>query len=87
MRNKQYRRHHRKRMEAKAKEAFIVQSLSEDDKHLELRAKAFADNLKKCGCMMCRNPRRTNLQNKNQLRTRQEVVADFKYKEQLQEEE
>ena len=85
MRDKRYRRHHRKRMEAKAKEAFVVHSLADNDDHLELRAKVFADNLKKCGCEMCRNPRRTKLQNKNQLRTRQEVVADLNYKEQLQE--
>lgn len=84
-RDRSYRRHHRQRVVAKAKNSNIVRWIAEDSEHLNLRANYFADNLKKCGCEMCRNPRRAKNENKNYLRTRQEKLADISYKEQQME--
>lgn len=52
------RRHHLKRVKAKAKRVLLNQPCSSKERveHWSLR---MANNLKNCSCMGCRNPRRT----------------------------
>lgn len=72
-------------MKERAKKAVIVQTLATDKEHLDIRAAVYADNLKKCGCEMCRNPRKTKQHNLKDLKTKQELIADQNYQEQLKE--
>lgn len=56
MRNLAYRRHQRERMIARAKQIIKGWGCSSD--WIEQAAPRWADNMKKCSCWMCCNPRR-----------------------------
>lgn len=51
----------------------------------ERTAGHWADNLAKCSCHMCCNPRRNTLLKGKERLTRQELIEDIRYKEQLEE--
>lgn len=56
MRGLAYRRHHRQRMLERAKRK--LRDWGDDPVWIEQSALRWADNLAKCSCYMCGNPRR-----------------------------
>jgi len=81
------RRHHRQRMVNKARALFT--RWGEDEERVNRNAPKFADNLCWCSCYSCGNPRRhlgfTVTHRKDEIRTPQEIRADFDLQEQVEE--
>jgi len=51
----------------------------------ERTAGHWADNLAKCSCHMCCNPRRNKMMKKKERLTRQEKIENLRFKEMLDE--
>lgn len=87
MRNRAFRRHHRARMVARAREIQLRWCLHPDpidEQELHVAASKVADNLALCSCWMCGNPRRYYTFVEEAL-TVQERRALLDYQDQLDE--
>lgn len=70
-RNKAYRIHHKKRMRKHAFNLIKAMYMISDEDAIE-KSKRLGDNIAKCSCQMCRNPRHCDWSSKKEKLTIQE---------------
>jgi hypothetical protein len=81
------RRHHRQRMVNRARALFA--RWGDDEERIRHTAPRLADNLAWCSCYSCGNPRRhlgfSVYSYRDEMRTRQEILSDIDFRDQLRE--